>query len=170
MGPACSQQARAEILKVGWVRRSPCPKETCAQTLTVVVMFAELLWALDQARGLIRLCLQQQPRSVGTIISHHLTHKDSQPQKTNGRSQRRLHHRMVRCYLSAPTLPPHRSKSAPPSRVPHRELLFPAHKKPSAGWATPLTYVRIHQPPDPHIPESSCGPPGAVLGALASTA
>lgn len=75
MGPACSQQARAEILKVGWVRCSPCPKETYAQTLTVVVMFAELLWALDQARGLIRLCLQQQPRSVGTIISHHLTHK-----------------------------------------------------------------------------------------------
>lgn len=67
------------------MRRSPCPKETCAQTLTVV-MFAELLWALDQARGLIPLCLQQQPRSVGTIISHHFTHEASQPQKTDGRS------------------------------------------------------------------------------------
>ena len=67
------------------MRRSPCPKETCAQTLTVV-MFAELLWALNQARGLIPLCLQQQPRSVGTVISHHFTHEASQPQKTDGRS------------------------------------------------------------------------------------
>lgn len=98
VGSACSQQAKAEILK-GAGRCSPCPKETRVQTL-MVVTFAELLWVQDQARVLIHLRLQQ-PRSVGTIISHHSTHEESQPQRTDGRSQRWLHRRLVRCYLSA---------------------------------------------------------------------